>query len=67
MVQFPQWDRPFGSSDREETVLCLGKSSSPSLWLQEQLNVTKDSEHMLFRNEVREENTASVRKQVALI
>lgn len=52
MVQFPRWDRPFGSSDREETALGLGKVQQSISLIEEQLNVTNKSEHILFRNDV---------------
>lgn len=57
MVQFPRWDRPFGSSDREETALGLGKVQQSISFIEEQLNVTNKSEHILFRNDVTTGNT----------
>ena len=47
MAPFPQWDRPFGSSDREETALGLEESHSPPLRLQEQL-LTKKSQSIYY-------------------
>lgn len=48
MAQFPQWDIPFGSSDREETALGLEKPGCPSFRLQEQLNVPMQSQGIYY-------------------